>query len=79
MEGFWPEFQARGRFMKYSMSASNRQFMALTWDLRVSVALLAKLAKTLFVNLRNVMRKKTYVVIQIRAYVGSQDISCMFT
>ena len=20
VEGFWPEFQARGRFMKYSMS-----------------------------------------------------------
>ena len=22
-EGFWPEFQARGRFMKYSMSAQH--------------------------------------------------------
>ena len=25
MEGFWPEFQAHGRFMKYSMSATDLQ------------------------------------------------------
>ena len=24
VEGFWPEFHARGRFMKYSMSANNQ-------------------------------------------------------
>ena len=24
VEGFWPEFPARGRFMKYSMSEQNR-------------------------------------------------------
>ena len=25
-EGFWPEFQARGRFMNYSMSASQKLY-----------------------------------------------------
>ena len=25
MEGFWPEFYAHGRFLKYSMSASSGQ------------------------------------------------------
>ena len=29
VEGFWPEFQARGRFMKYSMSGVSKKMKLL--------------------------------------------------
>ena len=30
VEGFWPEFYARGRFMKYSMSVLWKELLAQT-------------------------------------------------